>query len=91
MHTQSVQIKTTLPVQLVDFLQAKADRFGMNLSAFVRHVLVKEVEEEEFPVFQASKMVEESYKKAMEEVKNGQFIEVSSRKELDKYFKSLSA
>ena len=86
MVTQQAQIKITLPVQLLDFLESKARRFGLPVAAYLRHLVVKDVEDMEYPVFQASKRVEKAYKKAMADYKSGKFVRVGN---LDEYFSNL--
>lgn len=67
MITQQAQIKLNLPLALKEFLESKASKFGMPLAMYVKHLILKEVEDMEYPVFEAS---ERTIKKAKEALKN---------------------
>ena len=67
MLTKQTQIKLNLPVQLKDYLESRAARFGMPIAGYVRHLIVKDVEDMEYPVYQASEKVEKAYEKAVKE------------------------
>ncbi len=66
-QTSQVQLKLSLSEQLNDLLESKAARFGVPVTQFVKHLILKEVEDEEYPTFKASKRVEKASKKALEE------------------------
>lgn len=82
MQTQTAQIKFTLPINMMDYVQAKADKFGLPVAAYVRNLVFNDVKDDDIPVFQASKRVEEKYKQSLEDEKNGNYIEVESTEEL---------
>jgi len=67
MQTQTAQLRVTLPVQLQGYLQTKAGKYGLSLSAYVRNLIINDVQDVDYPVFEASNQVEKSYKKAMKE------------------------
>lgn len=69
MNAQSsqVQLKISLSEQLNDLLESKAAKLGVPVTQFVKHLILKEVEDEEFPTFRASEQVERNTKKALEE------------------------
>lgn len=76
MVTQQTQIKLTMPVQLYEFLESKARRFGLPVAAYLRHLAVEDVKEDEYPVFEMSERTEKKLKKAREDLKNSKLIEV---------------
>ena len=82
--TPSVQVKVTLPAQLQEFAQSKADKFGMTLSSYIKYLVLDDVKDVEYPIMKASKKTEDSYKKAMQE--RSEAIEVN---DVDDYFDSL--
>ncbi|MEN8253669.1 MAG: hypothetical protein ABFQ62_04830 [Patescibacteria group bacterium] len=84
MSTQTVQLKVTLPIQLQAYLRSKSDKFGLTMSSYVKNLIIDDVKDVEYPVFQASKKTEEAYKKAIKE--RDQAIEV---KNIDEFFASL--
>lgn len=67
MQTQTTQIRVTLPVQLQGYLQAKASKFGLGLSAYVKNLIINDVKDVEYPIFEASERTKEAYKKALQE------------------------
>jgi len=67
MQTQTTQIRVTLPVQLQGYLQTKASKFGLGLSAYVKNLIINDVKDVEHPIFEASKRTEEAYKIALQE------------------------
>jgi len=68
MNTGQMQIRVSVSQQLGDLLRSKADRLGVPLTQLVKHLIIKEVEDEEFPVFQASEETEMAATKALEEL-----------------------
>lgn len=67
MQTQTTQIRVTLPVRLQEYLQTKASRYGLGLSAYIKNLIINDVRDVEYPILEASEKVEESYKKALQE------------------------
>lgn len=41
--SQSVQVKVTLPLQLYKQVKRKAERFGLTVSGYIKHLLLKDV------------------------------------------------
>ena len=62
-----IQLKISLSEQLNDLLESKAARLGIPVTQFVKHLILKEVENEPFPTFMASQSVEANTTKALEE------------------------
>lgn len=87
MVTQQAQIKITLPLALKEFLESKASKFGLPIASYVRHLIVKEVEEMDYPVFEASDSTIKAFKKAMKE--KDKAITINSKEELAEFFKNL--
>lgn len=86
MITQQAQIKVNLPIQLKEFLESKANKFGMPLAGYIKHLILKEVSDMEYPEYEPSNRTIKAYKKALREKKEGKLIEVT---DLDKFFKEL--
>lgn len=63
-----IQLKINLPSELQELLQSKASKFGVPLTQYVKHVLIKDVEDVEYPVFKASEETEKAAKEALEEL-----------------------
>ncbi len=86
MVTPQTQIKINLPVQLRDLLASKAAKVGMPIAGFVKHLILKEVADMDYPEFEPSERTIKAYKKAKKDEKDGKLIKV---KDLDKFFKEL--
>ncbi|OGY08383.1 MAG: hypothetical protein A2700_00895 [Candidatus Blackburnbacteria bacterium RIFCSPHIGHO2_01_FULL_44_64] len=63
-----IQLKVNLSEELQDLLRSKASKFGLPLTQYVKHVLIKDVEDEEYPIFKASSETEEDAKQALEQL-----------------------
>lgn len=87
MVTTQAQIKLTLPLPLKEFVESKAQRLGLPIAAYVRHLIVRDVEDMEYPVFKASDSTIKAYKKAMKE--KDKAITIRNTKELHEFFKNL--
>lgn len=83
-QTGSSQIKVSLPIELKDFLASKSNRYGLTLSAYVKHLILKDVSDLAYPTFNASKQVEESYSEAMRNKDKAVVVE-----NLDEFFDNL--
>ncbi len=84
MSTNVTQIKVSLPDPLYDYLSSKAGKFGLTLSSYVKNLIINDVKDMDYPVYQVSKRTEEVYKKGLAE--RDQAIEVG---DIDAYFKTL--
>jgi len=60
-----IQLKINLSNQLQELLASKASKFGVPLTQYVKHVLMKDVQDLEFPVFKASEKTEEAAREAL--------------------------
>lgn len=78
-----IQLKVSLSEQLNELLQSKAARFGVPVTQFVKHLIMKEVENE-IPTFTASDWLENKTKKAIRQM--GKAVEV---KDIHQFFKNL--
>lgn len=84
MITQQTQIKINLPVALREFLESKASKFGLPLASYIKHLILKDVEDMEYPEFEASDRTIRAYKRALKE--KNKAIEVT---DIDEFFKNL--
>lgn len=87
MVTQQAQIKITLPLALKDFIESRASKFGLPIASYVRHLIVKDVEDMNYPTFEASDSTIKAFKKAMKE--KDKTITIHNKEELDAFFKNL--
>jgi hypothetical protein len=63
-----IQLKINLTSQMQELLASKAGKFGVPLTQYVKHVLMKEVQDVEYPVFKASEETEKEARKALEQL-----------------------
>lgn len=70
-QTQATQIKITLPDELYLHLRSKAEKFGLNLASYIRHLVINDVKDIDIPVFKMSESREKIALKALEDYKNG--------------------
>ena len=67
----STQLKVTIPLQLYDYVQAKTQRFGLTMSAYLKHLILEDVKDMEIPEFTMSKSTEETALKALKAFRSG--------------------
>lgn len=53
-QSSQIQLKISLSEQLNDLLESKAARLGVPVTQLVKHLILKEVKNEDYPLFQAS-------------------------------------
>lgn len=87
MVTQQAQIKITLPLALKEFVESRAYRVGLPIASYIKHLILKEVEDMDYPVFEASDRTIKAYKKALKN--KDKAITFNNIEELDKYLKKL--
>ena len=76
--SQSVQVKVTLPVQLQQFVQSKADRFGMTVSSYIKHLVLDDVRDMDMPTFTMSAQTEQIALQALDDYKQGKTTEITN-------------
>ncbi len=67
MITQQSQIKLNIPFALKEYLESKASKFGMPLAGYIKHLILKDVSDMDYPVFELSEKTEKVYQKALRE------------------------
>lgn len=82
----SVQVKVTLPAELLRFVKAKADTLGLSVATYVRHLVIEDTKEDNIPTFKMSEATERRGLKALEEHRQGKTIEVT---DAQKFFEEL--
>lgn len=63
-----IQLKINLTPELQDLLQSKASKFGVPLTQYVKHVLMKDVEDEDYPIYRASEATEKAAQQALDDL-----------------------
>ena len=67
MNTAQAQIKINIPLNMKDFLDSKASKFGMPVAGYLKHLILKDIETMDYPTYQASEKTEKAYQKAIRE------------------------
>lgn len=84
MRTQQAQIKINLPIQLKEFIESKAQKYGLPLAQYIKHLIVKDVADLKYPEYQASQETERLAKKALKERNKSVRVD-----DLKQFFKNL--
>ncbi|KKS74369.1 MAG: hypothetical protein UV46_C0045G0003 [Candidatus Gottesmanbacteria bacterium GW2011_GWC2_42_8] len=64
----AIQLKINLTEELQELLKSKASKFGIPLTQYVKHVLMKDVEDQEYPIFKASEETERAAREALQQL-----------------------
>lgn len=67
MITQQTQIKLNIPLSLKEFLESKASKFGVPLAVYIKHLIINDVADMDYPTFHMSERSEKRLKEAMEQ------------------------
>jgi len=86
LNAQTTQIKVTLPDELYFYLKSKAEKFGLNLAAYVRHLVLNDVKDMSIPVFRMSEGTEKRGLRALKEHEKGKTTKI---KDVEKYLDDL--
>lgn len=86
MNTIQTQVKINIPVTMKEYLESKANKFGMPIAGYIKHLILKDIEDMDYPIYQASEVTEKAYKKAVEEHASGKTIKVNN---IEKFFEKL--
>ncbi|MBI2405119.1 hypothetical protein HYV22_02995 [Candidatus Gottesmanbacteria bacterium] len=68
MNTTQIQLKISLSQQLSELLASKAARVGVPVTQLVKHLIIKEVEDLDYPIFQMSPNSEKRTQEAIEQI-----------------------
>ena len=84
--TQSTQIKVTLPNELYLQVKANANKIGLSLASYIRHLTINDAWEKNLPTFPMSTKTEANGLKALKDYKAGKTKAITN---IDEYFKNL--
>lgn len=71
MDTQTTQLKVTLPLRLYDFLESRARRFGLTMSAYIKHLILDDVKDQDMPTYPMSPTTEMTALNALADHRRG--------------------
>ncbi|HUD09397.1 MAG TPA: hypothetical protein VMR77_01155 [Patescibacteria group bacterium] len=79
-----IQIRVSISQQLGDLLKSKAERLGVPITQLVKHLIIDEVKDEQYPVFKASAVTEKAAMEAMDHIDEAVDID-----NVNEFFKNL--
>lgn len=88
MQTVSAQIKVNLPLPLQYKLRNRADILGLPMSTYVKHLIIADLKETDFPTYFPSALAEKKYLEAKKCMTQGLVVDPQKQKD---YFKKLIA
>jgi len=86
MNTAQTQIKINLPLPMKEYLESKANKFGMPVAGYIKHLILDDIADMDYPVYQASERTEKAFREAIDEYHAGKTIKVT---DLEKFFEEL--
>lgn len=90
MPVKTTQIRVTLPLQLSEILLAKADRLGLGLATYLKHLAISDAQAKDgdfhYPGYEASERSLMALRDALRDENEGKLIRVN---DLDEYFDNL--
>ena len=69
--TSTTQLRITIPAELQEFLHAKASKYGLSKSAYVKNLILNDVKDLDFPTYPMSKKTEKIALQALTDYKQG--------------------
>lgn len=84
MITPQTQIKVNLPLPLKEYLESKAVKYGIPLAGYIKHLILKDVETMDYPVYQMSERVKKKIRQALKDKNKAVEVENTRR-----FFKEL--
>lgn len=84
MVTEQTQIKLNIPISLKEYLESKARKFGLPLATYVKHLILKDVQDMDYPLFEASDRTIKAAAKALKEKDKATLVT-----DIDEFFKNL--
>lgn len=74
MNTPQTQIKINLPLALKDYLESKAAKYDIPIAAYVKHLILNDVIDLDYPTFKISDASETSARKALRDKKKAKKV-----------------
>jgi hypothetical protein len=82
--TGQIQIRVSISQQLGDLLKSKAERLGVPITQLVKHLIIDEVKDDQYPIFKASAVTEKAAIEAMDQIDEA--VEIDN---INEFFKNL--
>ena len=68
-------------------MEAKARKFGIPMSDYLKHLILKDVEGEEYPIFEPSEVTIKAAKRAMKNIDKS--VVLKNAEDIKQFFKNL--
>ncbi len=65
MEVEYSQIKLNLPNELKGYLATRAKSFGVPMASYMKYLIMKDIDQRDFPTFTASNKTIKAYRKAI--------------------------
>lgn len=78
MNAQNTQIRVTLPVQLQGFLKTKADTYGLSMAAYIRNLILNDVQDVTYPVYEISAKAKSAFEDAKKQVDQDELLPIEN-------------
>jgi hypothetical protein len=85
-NSQTTQVKVTFPHELYLMVKANADKLGLNLASYIRHLTINDTWEKNLPTFPMSPKTEARGLKALADYKAGK---TTKDEDIHQFFKNL--
>ena len=66
METQYSQIKLNIPIELKGYLATRAKNFGIPMASYMKYLIMKDIEQRDYPTFTVSDKAIKAYKKSLQ-------------------------
>lgn len=84
----SITKQIVFPKKLIDLAESKYSRMGLNLPEYLRHLIIKDVEDlSNLPM--VDEQTEKAIGRSMEDLAAGRYTVLSSTEEIEEHFKKL--
>jgi len=77
-NTQAVQIKVTLPAKLYAQAKANADKIGLTVASYIRHLAINDTWEKNLPTFKMTPQQEKVSEQAEKDYYAGKTIRINN-------------
>jgi hypothetical protein len=84
----TIKKQITFPTELVELVEEKRRKYGLNFNEYIRHILVLNIEKEPIPF--VDEETEQSVGRGLEDIRKGRVVSVKNKKELDEFLDKIS-
>lgn len=86
-QTTQEQIKVSVSPELKSLVKSRAENIGVPITQYVKNLIINDVKH--YPVYQVDEETEKRIGQSLEDIKEGRYTVIKSKKELDAHLDSL--